>query len=295
MSNPLPNTLVDNTIVQGDVREVLRDLPFLGIDCVVTSPPYWNLRNYTDNADQKEIGHEESVESYVDVLSDIFVKIAKHMRPTGSIWVNLGDNFVNGQPLLTPWQFLFAMKSKGFQVRNIVMWYKPDAMSESTMRRFSQKYEPFFWFTMSNDYYFDYDASTIPCKVSTVERLKHEFYANKGTAVSRMGGLLGDMSSKIDEYLAKGVNAGDTWLISTNKEKVEHIAPYPLELAIRPVVATCPPNGLVFDPFMGSGTTALAVAEMGEGRRYFGTDINPKAVEEANRRVAPEVAQGKLF
>lgn len=296
MSNQsFESTPVDNTIVAGDVREVLRDLPFLGIDCIVTSPPYWNLRSYTEDADPREIGHEPAVEDYVNDLADLFFEVGRHMTPKGSIWVNLGDNFVDGQPLLVPWRFLFAMQSRGFQVRNVVIWYKPDAMSESTVRRFSQKYEPFFWFTMSDDYYFNHEAATIPCKLSTVQRLEHEFYANKGTAVSRMGGLIGDMSSKIDEYLSRGVNAGDAWIINTNKEKVEHIAPYPVELVLRPILATCPPGGLVFDPFMGSGTTALAVAEMGEGRRYFGTDINPKAVEQANTRIAPEVAQGKLF
>lgn len=295
MSNPSSKTSVDNTIVQGDVREVLQGLSFLGIDCVVTSPPYWNLRQYTSDFNPLEIGHEITQEMYVAELADLFLEIAKHMNRTGSIWVNLGDNFVKGTPQLIPWQFMFAMVERGFQLRNIVIWYKPDAMSESTQRRFSQKYEPFFWFTLDDGYYFNYEAATIPCKTSTIERLEHEFYANKGTAVSRMGGLIGDMSKKIDEYLARGVNAGDMWAINTNKEKVEHIAPYPVELVVRPIVATCPPGGLVFDPFMGSGTTALATAEMGERRRYFGTDINAKAVEEANSRVAPEVAQGKLF
>lgn len=289
-SNP-----VDNTIVQGDVREVLRGLPFLGIDCVVTSPPYWNLRNYTEDNNPLEIGHEVTQEQYVAELADLFLLISKHMKDSGSIWVNLGDNFKDGQPQLVPWEFMFAMRERGFQIRNVVIWYKPDAMSESTQRRFSQKYEPFFWFSLTDSYYFNYEAATIPCKVSTVERLKHEFYANKGTDVSRMGGLVGDMSEKIDQYLALGVNAGDAWLINTNKEKVEHIAPYPVELVVRPIVATCPPGGLVFDPFMGSGTTALATSEMGNGRRFFGTDINPKAVDEANSRIAPEVAQGKLF
>jgi DNA modification methylase len=283
----------DNKIVLGEVGEVLRDLPFLGIDCVVTSPPYFNLRQYTD--DPREIGREETIDAYIHKLVRTFRQISEHMNVAGSLWVNLGDNFDKGMPKLVPWRFMFAMLEDGWLLRNIVIWYKVDAMSESTQRRFSQKYEPFFWFTRSEDYYFNYAAATIPCKISTVQRLENKFYHNKGHDVSRMAGMIGDQSHKIDQYLERGVNAGDIWPIMCNHEKVEHSAPFPVELVIRPIVATCPEKGLVFDPFMGSGTTALATSKMGEGRRYFGTDINPDSVLEANQRVADEVGQFKLF
>lgn len=282
-----------NQIICGDIREVLRDLSFLGIDCVVTSPPYWNLRNYTNT--EREIGHEETIEAYLSALTGVFQTIGQHMNVDGSLWVNLGDNFKAGHPQLVPWRFMFKMVEQGWLLRNIVIWYKPDAMSESTTRRFSQKYEPFFWFTKSEDYYFDFSAATVPCKISTVERLENKFYHNKGHDVSRMAGLIGDMSHKVDEYLERGVNAGDCWLINTNKERVEHVAPYPVELIVRPIVATCRRGGLVFDPFIGSGTTALSVARMGGDRRFLGTDIDPVAVAEANKRIAEEMAQGKLF
>ena len=291
MSNP--SSEYDNKIVVGDVGSVLRDAPFLSIDCVVTSPPYFNLRKYTDN--DAEIGREETVDEYLENLVNVFGEAARHMHSMGSIWVNLGDNFDEGQPKLVPWKFMFAMIERGFQLRNIVMWYKVDAMSESTTRRFSQKYEPFFWFTISDSYYFNYEAATIPCRVSTVERMENPFYHNKGHDVSRMAGMIGDMRHKVDDYLERGVNAGDIWPIMCNHEKVKHSAPYPVELIVRPIVATCPPGGLVFDPFMGSGTTALAVTKIGGGRRFYGTDINPESVEEARGRIAEDLAQGQLF
>lgn len=293
MSNPLSE--YDNRIVCGDVREVLRDLPpNLLFDCVVTSPPYWNLRDYTGD-NPNEMGHEDSIDAYIRALVGMFQTIYQHLAVDGSVWVNLGDNFKNGHPQLVPWKFMFAMVEQGWLLRNIVIWYKPDAMAESVTRRFSQKTEPFFWFTKSEDYHFDFSAATIPCKITTVQRLENEFYANKGSDVSRMAGLIGDMSHKVDEYLQRGVNAGDCWLINTNKEKVEHAAPYPPELIVRPIVATCRRGGLVFDPFMGSGTTALVTAQVGGNRRFFGVDINPDSVAEANHRVAEEVAQSKLF
>lgn len=283
----------DNKIVVGDVRGVLSDLPFQGFDCVITSPPYWKLRRYTDS--EQEIGQEYSIQEYLRELAGVFQDTALHMNSKGSIWVNLGDNFEHGSPKLVPWMFAMEMVHRGFILRNVVIWYKPDSMAESTQRRFSQKYEPFFWFTLEDDYYFNFEGAAIPCKMSTVKRLENEFYANKGTDVSRMAGKLGDQSHKIEEYLSRGVNAGDLWPIMCNHEKVEHTAPYPIELLVRPIITTCPPGGLVFDPFMGSGTTAKAVLEVGNKRRYFGVDINEKAVEEANRRVQPLLEQGQLF
>lgn len=280
-----------NQIIEGDVREVLRDLsPDETFDCVVTSPPYFQLRDYTGL--DKEIGTEDTIEEYLSSLVGMFQSIHTHLKSTGSLWVNLGDNFHDGQPARVPWKFMDYMVKAGWQLRNIVIWYKPDAMAESGQRRFSQKYEPFFWFTKSEDYYFNYEAATIPVKVSTVQRLESEFYAGKGTDVSRMRGLVGDMSHKVEDYLQRGVNAGDMWAISTSKAHVEHIAPFPLELVVRPIVSTCPPHGIVFDPFMGSGTTAMATIRVGGERKFFGTDINHDAVIEASRRVEDDLKQG---
>ena len=284
-----------NTIVEGDAREVLRNLPLSNsFDCVVTSPPYFNLREYTGLP--SEIGTEESLAGYLtNLVHGVFDKVYSHLKNTGSLWVNIGDTFNKGQPLCVPWEFLDMMRMVGWQLRNIVIWYKPDSMAESTKRRFSQKWEPFFWFTKSDEYYFDFEAATIPVTQSTTTRLESKFNEGKGTDTSRMRGMVGDMSHKVERYLTQGVNAGDLWPIVTNKEKVAHIAPYPVELVVRPILSTCPPKGVVFDPFVGSGTTCLAVARIGGGRKYFGCDINPEAVSEACIRVEDETKQGKLF
>lgn len=283
-----------NKIVEGDVREVLRRLsPDDTFDCVITSPPYFQLREYTGL--EAEIGTEETIHEYLDALIVTFELIHDSLKSTGSLWVNLGDTFDNGQPQCIPWTFMQLMLSNGWQLRNIVIWDKPDAMAESGKRRFSQKYEPFFWFTKTDDYYFNFEAATIPCKRSTVERLENEFNAGKGTDVSRMRGMLGDMSHKVEQYLQGGVNTGDVWTIATNKEHVEHIAPYPIELIVRPIVATCPPKGIVFDPFVGSGTTALGTLKVGGNRKFFGVDIDHDAVVQASLRVEDELKQGTLF
>lgn len=283
-----------NTIVEGDVRDVLRDFPDDFFDLAVTSPPYWGLRDYTE--DYREVGQETSADQYVMQLASIFGQFKPKLKATGSLWVNIADTYRNG-PLEIPQRFSYLMRQiHGWHLVNAVIWYKIDAMSESVNRRFSQKYEMFYWFVKDREYYyFNEQASKIPVSRSSVERLGHKFNKGKSTAVSRMRGMLGDMSSKVDLYLERGVNAGDVWAMPTNKERVEHSAPYPIELIVRPIVACCPPSGRVFDPFMGSGTTALAVIRMGENRTFYGTELNPSSVEEARRRIEPELVQGRLL
>jgi len=290
-----PISYKPNTIVLGDAREALRGFPKNFFDLAITSPPYWNLRDYTQG-NPHEIGREPKPEQYILNLLSVFDRVKDCLKDTGSLWVNIADTFRRG-PLEIPQEFSRLMrKTRGWHLVNIVIWFKVDAMSESVTRRFSQKYEYFYWFVKDvENYYFNETASKIPVKQSSVARLAHKFNANKGTDVSRMRGMIGDQSDKIDMYLEKGVNAGDLWIIPTNKEKVKHAAPYPIGLVVRPIIACCPPGGRVLDPFMGSGTTALAVLRMGEGREFYGTELNQDSVKEAYDRLGPELQQGSLF
>lgn len=285
----------DNSVVYGDAREVLRGLPSLSIDLVVTSPPYFDLRKYCD--DPREIGQEKNVYAFINSLLSVFDAVHPKLKDEGSLWVNIGDTYRNGQPLMIPEEFCRMMyKTRGWYIINKTIWYKVDAMAESTQRRFSQKWEPFFWFVKDpKNYYFNAEAAKIPVKQSSVSRLEHKFNQGKSQDVSRMRGIVGDQSHKIEQYLQQGVNAGDVWALTTNKERVKHAAPYPVELCVRPIVACCPPNGNVFDPFAGSGTTGIATLRVGEGRKFLGTDINQESVEEANERLHPDKIQGSLF
>lgn len=284
-----------NKVILGDAREVLRDFPPSFIDTAVTSPPYFNLRNYTEG-DEREIGVESSLDAYMDNLLEVFQAISDRMKPTGTLWVNIADTYREGVPMMVPWKFMWRMIDAGWALINIVVWYKIDAMAESVDRRFSQKWEPFFFFAKDPDiYYFDPEGTKMPVKVSSVQRLEHKFNQGKSQEVSRMRGLMGDMSHKADEMLERGVNAGDIWAMPTNKVRVQHAAPYPVELCLRPIMSCCPANGVVFDPFAGSGTTGVATLELGGGRQFYGTDINPLSVEEANERIAPQAKQPTLF
>lgn len=284
-----------NKVIHGDAREVLRDFPASSIDTIITSPPYFNLRNYTEG-DEREIGVEGTLDEYITNLVSVFTTAWDALKPTASIWVNIGETYSEGVPLLVPEKFMYAMLNAGFSLINKVIWYKIDAMAESVERRFSQKWEPFYFFAKDPDiYYFDPEGTKMPVKVSSVQRLEHKFNQGKSQDVSRMRGLMGDMSHKADAMLERGVNAGDVWAMPTNKVRVQHAAPYPVELCLRPVMSTCPQGGVVFDPFAGSGTTGIATLELGGNRTFYGTDINPLSVEEANERLSPQAMQPTLF
>lgn len=278
-------------VVLLDAVEGLQALPPLSIDCLVTSPPYFGLRSYTN--DPREIGKNTTFAKFLDSMEAIAKAAHNAMKVEGSLWINIGESYSGGEPMNVPWAVRDRF-AKYFKLRNTVIWYKPDSMAESVDRRFSQKWEPFFWFTKSKHYYFNTQASKIPVTRSFAERLEHKFNTTDED-VSRMRGLQGDVSAKVEQYLAKGVNAGDLWMIPKDKDRTGHPAPFPVALATRPIVATCPPNGLVYDPFAGSGTVGVATYRMGEGRIFTGTDISEQFIDIAMTRITDEREQGTLF
>jgi DNA modification methylase len=290
MSSTLPDAF-RNKVVYGDAREQLRLLPPSSVDLVITSPPYFRARLYTD--DPREIGREEKPHEYINDLADIFEQVKLRLKQTGSLCVNIDDTYDQG-PLMIPEAFMLNMVQHGWKLINKFVWYKIDAMSESVPRRFNRKYEMMYWFVKDYDYYYFNPAGTkMAVKQSTVARLEYKFNENKGTAISRMRGMVGDKSDLIDRYLEEGVDCGDLWIIPTNKEKLEHAAPFPEALVARPLIALSPDHGVVLDPFAGSGTTLQAALKL--GRQCVGFDLNPNSVREANERIAELAATPYLF
>ena len=280
-----------NTCIHGNAGEVLRDFPPSTFDLCVTSPPYLNLRNY--GGDSREIGQEKTQVEYISNLISLFDVVWDKLKPTGSLWVNLGETFVRG-PLHVTDNFLRMMTEvASWHHMQTIIWYKPDPQPESAQRRFSQTWEPFYWFVKDyNSYYFNIEASKIAVKKNTINRLYYKFNKSEQTAVSRMRGIVENMEHKVDDFLTQGVNAGDLWIIPTNKDPVKHPAPYPKELIIRPIVACCPDGGNILDPFCGSGTTVLTAVEM--GRKAVGIDLNKEYVDLTNSRVESRPSKDQL-
>lgn len=331
-----------NQIICGDCREVLKEFDSNSVDCVITSPPYWLMRDYglpplvwggdancehewgdevfarqrsvlkettTEKEKQQEegakvsmglgrfckkcnawlgsLGMEPFVELFVEHLVSIFDEIKRVLKPEGTCWVNLGDTYASAPagnkkvkfigdgvygrvmlrnamggnaPLtakptkysvpikslcLVPYRFAIAMTERGWILRNIIIWHKPNCVPQSVKDRFTVDYEPIFFFTKSQKYYF-----------------------KQITEHSKTWGTR---------------NKRSIWSIPAKSApvKVIHFATFPEELVIPMIEAGCPPNGIVLDPFCGIGTTCIAAKKL--GRAYIGIDMHPKYCEVARQ------------
>lgn len=335
-------------IIVGDARTALEALPTDSIDCVVTSPPYFRLRNY---GHQNQIGLEESADEWVDELRLVARGLRRVLKPTGSLWLNLGDTFSRhttdgARPkslVLAPERLALALTSDGWVLRNKVIWAKTNPMPTSVRDRLSCTWEIVYFFSREEHYFFDLDAIREP----------HARHGESGRAVRRRGervsrrrqrqkawsvpeswrGPSSGSNGGLDRLKAMGLsghplgkNPGDVWLLPTAAYRGAHHAVYPERLIEKPILATCPEKvclgcgapwlrprqppqdgtaaasrprpptqqcgcsragtrpGIVLDPFIGSGTTAV-VAEH-HRREWLGIEINAELAALAEQRIA---------
>lgn len=281
------------TLHHGQALDVLRTLPDGSVNCCVTSPPYFGLRDYGVDG---QLGLEKTPAEYVAALVSIMGEVRRVLAKDGTLWLNIGDSYAT-QPggrqgstsqfgpsktvaaasgrgglgdrpaknlLGIPWRVAFALQDEGWILRNAIIWHKPNAMPESVLDRLSTTHEQVFLLSKSPRYWFDIDAIRQPYDPAGLARRAYAFQPEKHRSSLRDGG----------ERPANdlGKNPGDVWNIPTNPFPGAHFACMPLALAERCVLAGCPEGGTVLDPFSGSGTTGLAATR--NGRRYVGIDLN---------------------
>ncbi|HLS49345.1 MAG TPA: site-specific DNA-methyltransferase [Actinomycetaceae bacterium] len=282
------------TLHHGDALDVLRRMDAGSVDCIVTSPPYYGLRDYGVDG---QLGAEASPAEYVENMRALFAEARRVLADDGTLWLNLGDSYSGyhgnkrvgdgpapsdkpgyrenmrislpgGVPpknlLGIPWRVAFALQDDGWILRNDIIWHKPNAMPESVTDRLSTRHEHLFLFSKSRRYWFDLDAIRVPPGESR----------NPAAVSPRKYGhiQMGKGSINTDGWNAGPVNPGDVWTIPTVPFPGAHFAVFPPALAERCILAGGKPGGTVLDPFSGSGTTGLAAAK--HGRRYVGIDLN---------------------
>lgn len=352
-----------NKFYQGHALDVLRTFPDGCIDSVVTSPPYWGLRNYgtnpqvwggdancqhewakiikppnggknnperpplvnankaMDKMDVRgkgaesdfcpkcgawlgELGLEPTLQMFMDNLMLIFDEIHRVLKDTGTLWVNLGDcysgsggmgsKYTNLQKrgmimlkdfnrsnmdipkkslCLIPQRFAINMVDRGWLCRNEIIWYKPNAMPESVKDRFTNDYEPIYFFTKAQDYYFE-------------QQLEESYWANHDPRAKNEDRNIAE-NGKIatGTYKMQGVNYRKdgkrnmrcVWELNTKGSTENHFATYPQRLIKTPILAGCPVDGVVLDPFMGTGTTAVVSRKL--DRRFIGIELNPESID----------------
>jgi DNA modification methylase len=287
----------DVTLHTGDCLEVLRTLPAESVNCCVTSPPYFGLRDY---GCEGQIGLEETPAAYIARLVAVFAAVRRVLTDDGCCWVNLGDSYAGGggywpdapsnsthakakrgtsqnrgsvgggikphgsvkQKDLVgiPWMFAFAVRDDGWFLRQDIIWHKPNPMPESVTDRCVKAHEYLFLLTKSARYWWDHEANQEPAAYAGTKRGGGKRYGDHGGIATGNG---------YDERTRRSV-----WTVKPEPYPEAHFATYPPSL-IRPCIqVSCPPGGVVLDPFSGSGTTLEEAVR--QKRRAVGIELNPE-------------------
>jgi site-specific DNA-methyltransferase (adenine-specific) len=234
-----------NEVIQGEALEVLRSFPDASVECVVTSPPYFQVRSY--EAGTGEYGQEANIDEWVAHLRAVAAEIARVLVPWGALWLNVGDVYARapseGAPakslLLGPERLARVLVADGWIVRNRLAWVKPNPLPSSAADRLTPSWEFVYFFVRSKRYFFDLDAIREPLVRPDVPRSR---VADRRCGHARRehghGGLTRlSQQGRVGHPLGK--NPGDAWRIAGARVR-GHSASFPAELIRRPIVATCP-------------------------------------------------------
>lgn len=346
-----------NAIHQYNVLNTPWPLEDESVDCCITSPPYWGLRDYGAAG---QIGNEKTPDEYVARMVKVFDEVKRVLKPTGTLWLNLGDSYastgknrtekqasekstINGS-LTTqfqilkqqnkivnglkpkdlvgiPWLVAFALRAAGWYLRSDIIWSKPNCMPESVTDRPTRSHEYIFLLSKSAKYYYDHEAIKEPALydvdgTGTAARKARQKTDNKSMPNGKMAGIrpaslkpAGLMNGKhsekqrghgrrhngfndrwdkmTHEEQCTGMrNKRDVWTVSPAQFPEAHFATFPEQLITPCILAGCPKDGTVLDPFMGAGTTALVAKS--HGRNYIGFELNPEYIRIAENRLKKE-------
>jgi DNA modification methylase len=277
-----------NQIFCGDASAVMARWPAQLIDCVVTSPPYFRQRDYRGKTEQ--IGLEETPQKYVERLVDTFRHCRRVLKESGTLWLVIGDKYAGGRQVGIPWRVALALADDGWILRADCIWHKPNAMPSSVKSRPTVDHEYIFFFTKSQDYFYDADAIREPhvtfSEKSRMRGGRRHFGIRGGTPeAGKNGGDSNLHNGRWDQaFHPLGRNKRTVWSVPLSKFREAHFAVFPEALVRTCILAGCPERGIVLDPFLGSGTTAVVAQKL--GRPWLGIDCAEEYVEMARRRIA---------
>lgn len=284
---PSSNEPFVDQVLHGDALEQLRHVPSDWADAIVTSPPYFRQRDYRGASGQ--LGQEDSPDEYVRRLVAVFAEARRVLKATGSLWLVLGDKYLDGQLLGMPWRVALALQRDGWLLRSDIIWHKPNAMPSSVKTRPTTDHEYVFFLSKSAEYFYDVDAIREPhVTFSENSRMrggrKHFFQRGSTPEQGKNGGDANLHDARWDQaFHPQGRNKRTVWSIPLSKCREVHFAVFPESLVETCILAGCPADGLVLDPFLGSGTTALVAQRL--GRRYLGIDCVEEYCQMARQRL----------
>jgi len=274
ITTPKKVTVDQSLIMEGDAVNALRVLPDNSVQCAITSPPYWGLRDY---GIQEQIGLEKNLTQFINRLVATFAELKRVLKDDGVLWLNIGDGYTSGNRgyrasdkknparamtvrpgtpeglkpkdlIGLPWRLAFALQDDGWYLRNDIVWEKPNAMPESVRDRPSRSHEYLFMLTQSEKYYYDRNA------------------------VKEIG------------VSGKRRNKRTVWSVNTQPFPGAHFATFPMQLIEPCILSSSRQGDFILDPFFGSGTVGVACME--ENRRYIGIELHPGYVKMAAERLS---------
>lgn len=275
------------TVLEGDNRAVLATLPDQSVHCAVTSPPYWNLRDYGVAG---QLGQEDTPEDYVSSMVAVFSALRRVLRNDGTLWLNLGDSYANASVsglkakdlVGIPWRVAFALQADGWYLRSDIIWHKPNPIPESVTDRPSKAHEYIFLLSKEDRYY--YDADAIREKFLSPRRAEPDDELSGGTYEADSGRNDGGRKTRggfVSEHDAR--NKRSVWTQPSQPYHGAHFATFPTKLIQPCILAGCPVGGTVLDPFSGAGTTGVVACR--SGRDYVGIELNPTYAEMSRARI----------
>lgn len=335
-------------IFHGDVIDGLREMDEQSVNCCVTSPPYWGLRDYGVDG---QIGVEETPEEFIERMVEVFREVKRVLRDDGTLWLNIGDSYCaansgnNGfndgrknrserksaglveglkpKDLVgIPWMLAFALRADGWYLRQDIIWSKPNPMPESVTDRCTKSHEHIFLLSKSRQYYYDHEAIKEDCADSSVSRYNQNIENQQGSdrvpgktngMMKAVGGPKKSGNKKRKSGSDRGCpestgsnvcgsvpwegytrNKRDVWTVSTKPFKEAHFATFNPELITPCVLAGSPEGGVVLDPFMGAGTTAVTAHDI--GRKAIGCELNGEYLYDiCIPRIKQETKQQRLI
>lgn len=305
-------------IIEGDCRAVLKELPDQSVNCIVTSPPYFGLRDYQVAG---QIGLEPSPAEYVDELVSLFREARRVLRDDGTFWLNLGDSYAgswgargrgettnaarpdlerkygtaapnrNGfaawgikpkDRMMVPARVALALQADGWWLRDEIIWSKPNPMPLSVTDRTTPEHEMLYMLSKSPRYYYD--------QAAVMEEAVSDHPSGNGF-VGRQGGakhmlMSGGAGTTKQWTPTEKRNRRSVWDVAVKPFKEAHFATFPPDLIEPCVLAGCPEGGTVLDPFFGAGTTGVVCQRT--NRSCIGIELNPEYYDIASRRLWPE-------
>jgi len=263
---------------EGDALESLKEMPDGVFNTCMTSPPYWHKVDYHHPG---QLGWEKTPEEFVGKLAAIFDEVKRSLRDDGTCWIVIDDTYFKKELTGIPWMLAFEMKRRGWIWRAEIVWHKPGVKPEPCKDRPTRSHEAVLLFSKRrNGYYFNQmlEPHTNPWAIDCIKKAQESGQTERPRSnpfskeERRAKGTSGITRAEYGVLMnPNGKNRRDVWTIKTRWFKKLHFAVYPEELVQLCLKATCPPGGMVLDPFAGAGTTGVVAVK--NDMNYVGIEL----------------------